>query len=175
MYNEAMLLAALPESEARAEFYKSRTMELQAANILNKAYCKTMQEQLEFQEKKKQRRGKGKLLGDGLPVLLSGDAFFQRVAELKMVRESIQVAMVEYRKQVEQRKQWIAVRQSQWEEEQWGADKAAAKTMKQKFNQPKLLLGRLPQQSQSLMHVWNYMLMAETKQHNVSSLSMLID
>ncbi|KAE9403813.1 hypothetical protein BT96DRAFT_917207, partial [Gymnopus androsaceus JB14] len=57
-------------------------MELQAANILNEAYCKGLREQLAFREGKKDRKGKGRrLMGDGLPVLLSGNDFYERVVE----------------------------------------------------------------------------------------------
>ena len=82
--NERLLLAALRESEAQATYYRQRTLTLQAANIINEAYCKFLRQQLAFKEAKKAKgKGKGKLKGDGLPVLLTGDVFFEKVVSYK--------------------------------------------------------------------------------------------
>lgn len=128
--NEHLLLAALCDAEAEIASLKRSSMELQATNILNKNYCKTLREQLEFQEeKKKNPKGKRKLMGDGLPVLLSGDWFYDRVVEYEVwqekkakkkaerlvAKESQQAAMVEYHKEVEKRKEAIAKRRAEWE------------------------------------------------------------
>ncbi|KAL6303708.1 hypothetical protein BKA93DRAFT_693748, partial [Sparassis latifolia] len=82
--NEITLLAALREAEAQVAYFRQRTLELQATNVLNEVYCKTLREQLAFaEEKKKQLKGKGKLVGDGLPVLLSGDWFYEHIVEFE--------------------------------------------------------------------------------------------
>jgi hypothetical protein len=65
-------------------------IELQATNILNKAYRSRIHDQLAHQEDKgRKTKGKGKLVGDGLPCLLSGDIFYERVvdAEVRQRRE----------------------------------------------------------------------------------------
>ncbi|KAH9916456.1 hypothetical protein B0H21DRAFT_703047 [Amylocystis lapponica] len=159
--NEVALLAALREAESQVTFYKRRTMELQAMNILNESYCKTLLDQLAFQEEKKgQKKEKGKLMGDGLPVLLSGDWFFERVVEFEAwqqqegeekaarlaTREGHRLALEEYRVQVEARKEQIAARRAEWAEEkrQWEEEKEAAKAVKRKFSIPKPKLGKLP-------------------------------
>jgi hypothetical protein len=76
--NELLLLAALRESERRSQQAEAHAYTLQASNILNKAYTQKIKHQLAQQEEKK---GKKKctawLVGDGLPRLLSGDAFYR--------------------------------------------------------------------------------------------------
>ena len=57
-------------------------LELQASNVLNEMYCDLLRHQLAHQEgKKTQRKGTGKLVGDGLPRLLSGDDVYEKVVE----------------------------------------------------------------------------------------------
>ena len=57
-------------------------LELQATNIPNEAYCSRIGGQLAHQEvKKTESGGKGKLMGNGLPCLLSGDVFFESVVD----------------------------------------------------------------------------------------------
>ncbi|PBK71048.1 hypothetical protein ARMSODRAFT_884252 [Armillaria solidipes] len=81
---EVALLAALWESEAKNEKNRQCLIELQAINILNKTYCKALHEQLAFYDKNKKQAGdKGKLMGDGLPVLLTGDLFYEHVVEFE--------------------------------------------------------------------------------------------
>ena len=81
--NEVLLLAALCEANAQEESsnesLKCRVIELQAANILNEAYCSRICSQLAHQEDKgKKTKGKGKLLGDGLlDWLQSGSVWVQ--------------------------------------------------------------------------------------------------
>lgn len=55
-------------------------IELQAASVLNEAYCLRLQGQLVHQkEKKNADSGNGKLMEDGMLCLLSGDVFFKKV------------------------------------------------------------------------------------------------
>lgn len=62
----------------------SRVVELQAANVLNDLYCSKLRGQLAFHEKKEKKgKGKGKLMGDGLPCVLSGDVFYEKVVNFE--------------------------------------------------------------------------------------------
>ncbi|KIJ08197.1 hypothetical protein PAXINDRAFT_60948, partial [Paxillus involutus ATCC 200175] len=80
--NEVLLLGALREAEERCEAYKQRVITLQAQTVLNEAYCNKLHFQLAFQEEKKKNPGApGKLVEDGLPRLLSGDEFYEKVVE----------------------------------------------------------------------------------------------
>jgi hypothetical protein len=56
--NKILLLAALCESEARNQILLNRTIELQASNILNEAYCGKLKWHLANQENKKKDKGK---------------------------------------------------------------------------------------------------------------------
>ena len=78
--NEVLLLASLRESEAANITLKRRVIKLQAANVLNEMYCNMLRGQLAKQEEKGRKgKGKGKLMGDGLPRLLSSDEFYEKV------------------------------------------------------------------------------------------------
>jgi hypothetical protein len=84
--NEILLLAALQESEAHNQILLNHTIELQASNILNEAYCSKLKWHLAHQENKKKDKGKGTLVGDGLPCVLTGDAFYEAVVEFKKAK-----------------------------------------------------------------------------------------
>jgi len=159
--NEVLLLAALHEANAREESLKLCLIELQATNILNEAYCSRPRGQLAHKEDKgKQTKGKGKLVGDGLPCLLSGDVFYEKVVDAeagqrqeerekvarKGLREDRAELLVEWKKQQEVRKADIAARRAQWEQEkeEWEMEKAVAKVAKIKFSKKKPTLGKLP-------------------------------
>ena len=80
--NENLLLDALHKREKYAEGLQCQVLELQAANVLNEMYCSMLWGQLAHYKKKKNTpKGVGKLVGDGLPRLLSSDEFYERVAE----------------------------------------------------------------------------------------------
>jgi len=138
-----------------------RVVQLQATNILNEAYCSRLCGQLAYQEAKKAESGaKGKLMGSGLPCLLSGDVFYEKVVDLETahrreeqdkverlhVREERAGLLVEWKKQQEARTAQIAKRRAEWEveKEEWEAEKAAAKAAKKKFSKKKPTLGKLP-------------------------------
>lgn len=78
-------------------------LELQAANILNEMYCNLLRGQLANYEKKKNAaKASGKLMGDGLPRLLSADDFYE--------------CMIEFTK-MQERTEWEKeIRQQAWEE-----------------------------------------------------------
>ena len=76
--NELLLLAALRESERRTQQAEAHAFTLQASNILNEAYMQKIKHQLAQQEEKKgKKKHTARLVGDGLPRLLSGDAFYK--------------------------------------------------------------------------------------------------
>jgi hypothetical protein len=56
-------------------------------NVLNTLYCKKLHSQLAHKEKntkeKRDGKGKGKLMGDGLPCFLLGDVFYEMVVEFE--------------------------------------------------------------------------------------------
>ena len=49
--------------------------------VLQVMYCDRIQKQLQGQEKKKDKAKEGHLVGDGLPILLTGETFHGRVVE----------------------------------------------------------------------------------------------
>lgn len=80
--NERLLLSVLREALAHEEALRLRVINLQASSILNEGYWERLRGQLAFQKDKKAgRKKKGKLMGDGLPVLLTRDVFFEKVVE----------------------------------------------------------------------------------------------
>lgn len=78
--NEILLMAALREAQENNTRVQRRIIELQASNILNEIYCNKLRFQLAYKEEK-QGQLKGKLIGDGLPKMLTGDEFYERVVE----------------------------------------------------------------------------------------------
>ncbi|KAI5821640.1 hypothetical protein K523DRAFT_199372, partial [Schizophyllum commune Tattone D] len=137
---KAQLLAALRQKEDEAEASQRRVLELQAINVLNEAYCAAMSKKLASKEEKKTRgKGKGCLMGDGLPVLVTGDYFYERVLEFEreQVRkearreargadhQSTERALKEWEESEVERKAAIEQRYTEWEKEK--ADFAAAK------------------------------------------------
>ena len=98
-------------------------LKLQATNILNEAYYSRICEQLAHLEAKKtELSGKGRLMGDGLPCLLSGDVFFEQVVDSDVahrqeierlcIREERAVLLVEWKKQ-EARKAEIVIKRAE--------------------------------------------------------------
>jgi hypothetical protein len=159
--NEITLLGVLREAEACEASLKRRVIELQAANILNETYCTRLRGQLAHQEEKKANpTGNSKLMGSGLPCLLSGDGFYEKVIEheakqrqeerekvaRQQSREEREEVLIEWRAQQEERKEQITARRAEWEKEkeEWEQEKAAAKAAKKKFDRKKPTLGKLP-------------------------------
>ena len=163
---EVLLLAALRESFNENEHYRRCILELQATNILNEAYCKALKEKLAFRlEKEKKGKGKGKLMGDGLPVMLTGDWFYERVVEFeanmrrkerdkesrKTDREERQKDMEVWNAEEQARKDSNRAKQEAFhqakakymaEKKQWAVDKKAG-LVDGKFPMPEPKLGKL--------------------------------
>ncbi|KAG1724214.1 uncharacterized protein EDB91DRAFT_1062943, partial [Suillus paluster] len=76
---EHKLQAALQESERREEESKRQMIGLQAASVLQIRYCDKMRGQLAAQEDKAGRKKSTRLVGDGLPCMLTGDVFVAQV------------------------------------------------------------------------------------------------
>jgi len=151
--NELLLLTALHEAEswnARAEIH---AFKLQASNILNEAYTERLRKALEAREEKREKKKGIKLVGNGLPKLLSGDKFYELAqAKEKEVHEDLKQkeawkeGQVAYDAAVEE---W-AVADQEWKDEQdaikannmqmkaaWDKRKAAAAKKEKKFTKPK--------------------------------------
>lgn len=161
---ERLLLAVLHESDARVTFLEDHLVDLQAANILNEAYCSRIRGQLAFREDKKaddaNGKGKGKLMGNGLPVLLIGDVFYEKVVEADKARkrddqekekrkgERLGRAGVlrKWQKQQDQRAAVIVQRRLDWpiKKEEWEAEKLAAKAAGKRFTKKAPVLGLPP-------------------------------
>jgi hypothetical protein len=76
---ECVLIAALQNSHARECSQHNVTVADNARLVMQELYCERVRGQLFSAEaKKKQRNGKARLMGDGLPVLLTGDGFYER-------------------------------------------------------------------------------------------------
>lgn len=158
--NEKLLLAALLESEARVQLKKSHVLELQAANVLNEMYCDLLHRQLfHREEKKNQLKGKGRLVGDRLPRLLSGDEFYECVVEFTRVQEQEEREKAA-RKEAKKGCEGVMAAWQEWDEAckakneaklqrycdavwVWEEAKALTKVEKQRFEQPKPKLEKI--------------------------------
>ncbi|KAG1735677.1 uncharacterized protein EDB91DRAFT_1083591 [Suillus paluster] len=151
--NEVLLLAALHEAEAANAALKKCIIALQASNILNEMYsCSSG-------VKKQAGNNGGKILGDGLPHLLSGDMFYERVvqfeeaqtraaAEKRMrteVRKRHAEALADWKKLEDARKAENKARREHYHEalKIWESEKARAKEEKRKLTEKKPTLGKL--------------------------------
>ncbi|KAJ6549852.1 hypothetical protein B0H19DRAFT_850593, partial [Mycena capillaripes] len=80
---ERELQAAVREQQAKNKVQKSQMVAMQSALVLNGVYCDLVRGQLQAQEDKKNRKKKGRLVGDGLPRLLTAREFVRRVEEFE--------------------------------------------------------------------------------------------
>jgi hypothetical protein len=76
---EHELQVALQESGQREEETKRQMIGLQAASVLQIQYCDRVRGQLAAQEEKAGRKKGTRLVGDGLPRMLTGDVFVAQV------------------------------------------------------------------------------------------------
>ncbi len=149
------------EDQRREARLKAQIRDLQATHIINTLYCNTLRQHLAHNEKKKPSGLKrGKLVGDGLPRLLTGDDFYGRVVEFaewqqredrekagrKTKREKHAVRMQEWRDKEKTRKAANKAKTKEWQDElaRWTAAKKEAKAAKKPFEEDKpILKGRL--------------------------------
>ena len=117
--NELLLLTALKEAESKSHRSEIHAFELQASNILNEAYAARLKKQLAAKEEKRGKKKTLKLVGDGLPRLLSGDEFYELAKEKEKEvhaeerqKEAKKVGRVAYKEAVEQ---WAVAEQQRKE------------------------------------------------------------
>ncbi|KAI6101470.1 hypothetical protein EDD16DRAFT_1495501, partial [Pisolithus croceorrhizus] len=79
-YQDALQLSLACENQAKAEL-----VGMHSTVILQSLFCGRLSSQLTAQEEKQkeQKKRKGKLVGNGLPRLLTGDEFYSQVVEFK--------------------------------------------------------------------------------------------
>ncbi|KAJ8474688.1 hypothetical protein ONZ51_g7033 [Trametes cubensis] len=158
---EEELQKALDESEHRDLSRKRSLMEMQAATVLQGLYVNRVQEKLQAKEEKGTRK-KRKLLTDGLPRLLDGDEFFQKVTEHEAVlqrekaekdarkaeRDRYAAAIDEWTKQEQQRKERVAEKRRQYRAaiEEWEREKGRAKQEGRRAGWGKPKLGKIEPQ-----------------------------
>ncbi|KAF9220160.1 hypothetical protein BS17DRAFT_787995 [Gyrodon lividus] len=78
---ETAYRTALRELEACEANFNSALLGMQSTVVLQGMFCEWLSGQLAAQEEKQKKRKKGQLNGDGLPRLLTGDAFYGLVVE----------------------------------------------------------------------------------------------
>ena len=158
--NELILLAALREAESWNVRSEMHAFELQASNILNEAYTERLRKALETKEEKRGKKKGIKLVGDGLPKLLSGDDFYElaqakekEVREFSRQKEARKEGRVAYDAAMEE---WAMTDQGRKDERDtikadnakakaaWDKRKAAAVKKNKKFTEPKPKPMRLP-------------------------------
>ena len=94
------------------EGYKHALHGMQSTIVLQSMYCDRISEQLAAQDEAKKARKEGWLVGNGLPRLLTGDKFYQRVVDHERAAVQDKVANENRRKQKEQRSALLA----EWKE-----------------------------------------------------------
>lgn len=78
---EQRLQQALHDANSRDMYQKGIIVGLQSAAVLQGKYCETVRSQLAGDEEKKKATKKGRLMGDGLPRLLTDPDFIAQVAK----------------------------------------------------------------------------------------------
>ncbi|KIK74603.1 hypothetical protein PAXRUDRAFT_175166, partial [Paxillus rubicundulus Ve08.2h10] len=78
---EVTYQTALLEAEACEAQSKVVMLGMQSSIVLQGIFCERLSSQLAGQEEKQRKRKKGQLNGDGLPRLLTGDDFYNCVAD----------------------------------------------------------------------------------------------
>ncbi|THU82179.1 hypothetical protein K435DRAFT_591595, partial [Dendrothele bispora CBS 962.96] len=76
---EEELQLALKTLTQKYRLLKEKALSLQSSLVLNSMYCERLREQLAAQEEAKKRVSKARLMGDGMPKLLTSKEFISRV------------------------------------------------------------------------------------------------
>ncbi|THU92507.1 hypothetical protein K435DRAFT_599326, partial [Dendrothele bispora CBS 962.96] len=109
---EEELLHALKSLTRKYNSLKATAISLQSALVLNSMYCDRLRSQLEAQEEAKKRVSKARLMGDGMPRLLTSEEFVGRVEEFAKETEEKERAQ----KERQANKNEIAEARRKWEE-----------------------------------------------------------
>ncbi|KAG1848680.1 hypothetical protein F4604DRAFT_1812073 [Suillus subluteus] len=162
---------ALREAYEREDYYKGALYGMQSTAVLQEMYCKTLSSQLAAQEEKKLARKREKLVGDGLPRLLTGDEFYRSVVVHNNAADAEVAARESRRQERDERaslmKAWKEedakrlerneVRRQEYKEElrQWEEERAKAKLERRRMTHVKPKLGRLeaPLPKPALAHI----------------------
>jgi len=89
---ERELQQALSNSYTREADLEGANQGIQATMVLQGMYCDCVQQQLQGQEKKKNMTKGGHLVGDGLPILLTGESFHSHVVEHQRITQEEAIA-----------------------------------------------------------------------------------
>ncbi|KAI6041987.1 hypothetical protein EDC04DRAFT_2892503 [Pisolithus marmoratus] len=136
-YQGALQLLLACENQAKAAL-----VGMQSTVVLQSLFCGRLSNQLVAQEdkQKEQKKRRGKLVGDGLPRLLTGDEFYSRVVEFEREERAEEMAVwkvaeVEHRERNKARKLAYKVELTTWE-----VERDAAKLLRWQpcWKQPKL-------------------------------------
>jgi hypothetical protein len=107
---EKELQAALRESQGKNMHQKRQMVVLQSALVLNGAYVDVVRGQLAAPEQKSRSNKKGRLVGDGLPRLLTSREFVQRVTKFEQAArekaESLQKRKATHEEKSKAMKRW---------------------------------------------------------------------
>lgn len=152
---EEYLQDALMELIKRESHQEGAIHELRANMVLQSIYCERLRGQLHARESVgKEKKGSGKLLGDGLPRILTGDDFVKKVQEFAQRQLEEEDARLQKRQEREQyasllakwklldgaRKQKDKARTAEFKEEMrcWKEEQRIAKTEKRRpaWNKP---------------------------------------
>ncbi|KAJ7125767.1 hypothetical protein C8R43DRAFT_898129 [Mycena crocata] len=142
---EEELQESLQEALAQNKQQKSQLISMQSTLVLNGAYCDLVRGQLAAQEEGKKAKKKGRLVGDGMPRLLTSTDFVRRVvafhdaaaekeAELskrKATRAERSEAMAEWKELERVRKEENGKIRARWQADvkAWEAERDRAKQL----------------------------------------------
>ncbi|KAF5344652.1 hypothetical protein D9758_016411 [Tetrapyrgos nigripes] len=138
---EEILLLELRKIMRKYNSLKETAISLQSSLVLNSVYCDTLHERLAAQEEMKKHISKARLMGDGMPKLLTSEEFVNRVEEF--MRESEEKAKQLQDKQASKeeiaaaRREWSALcaarkKENEWLHAMWVTDKALWREEKSK-------------------------------------------
>ena len=155
---EAIYQEALQESEARNQAQKQSRINLQATVILQGGYLNEVHQRMYNREQKEAgKKATGKLIGDGLPRVLTDDKFVEEVAkhdqaqkrkaeekeERKAEKERHAKAMERWKEACRARDERVKVQKEQYHRalEEWEDERQQAKAERQRIGWQKPTLG----------------------------------
>ncbi|KAF8174027.1 hypothetical protein K438DRAFT_1610299, partial [Mycena galopus ATCC 62051] len=95
--HEEELQNSVHELLAANKQQKSQIITLQSSLVLNGAYCDLVRSQLAAQEESKKAKKNGRLLGDGMPRLLTSNEFVRRVEAFHKAAEKKEAELTKRR------------------------------------------------------------------------------